>query len=316
MEINFDIQRFGSGRFDADIWSTYKSSHIDHKTTKEIFSTHKADNDFMPTANMIRESCDSEDNPNSTPIIIACDVSGSMSPILDRVIRTELPELITQIYDRKPVTDPHLMFMGVGDVEAGDNYPLQVTQFEADIRIAEQLQKIYLEEGGGGNDHESYLLPLWFAKHHTKVDSFLKRGKKGYIFTMGDEEPQTELSKKMIQEAIPNEVVQFDNISADDLITDVSKEWNIFHLVLEEGHYFRRWGGKECANKWKELYGQKALFVSDIKKISEIITSTIQIIEGESKDKVLKSWDNSTALVVRHAIQNLANANNTELVEF
>ena len=37
-----------------------------------------------------------------------------------------------------PVADPHMMIMGVGDAWC-DRAPLQVTQFEPDIRIAEQL---------------------------------------------------------------------------------------------------------------------------------------------------------------------------------
>ena len=313
----FDIQRFGSGRFSASDWASYKSEKLDFKSTKEVFSTFKAREDFIPTASMIRESCDSMDNPNSTPIIIACDVSGSMSPVLDRIVRTELPEFINQLYERKPISDPHLMFMGVGDVEAGDNYPIQVTQFEADIRIAEQLSEIYLEEGGGGNDHESYLLPLWIAKNHTKIDSMKKRNKKGYLFTMGDESPQYRLSKNMIEKAIEGEKVQFEEISAEDLLTDISKEWNVFHLLLEEGYYARRYLDK-CRKQWRELYGQHVLYVSDISKISEIITSTIQLVEGEDKDRIIKSWDGTTSLAVQHAFQGIGkfNSGSTELVEF
>ena len=313
----FDIQRFGSGRFSASDWISYKSEKLDYKSTKEVFFTSKAKDDFIPTSSMIRESCDSSDNPNSTPIFIACDVSGSMYPVLDKIVRTELPEFINYMYERKPISDPHLMFMGVGDVEAGDNYPIQVTQFEADIRIAEQLAEIYLEEGGGCNDHESYLLPLWFAKNHTKIDSMKKRNKKGYIFTMGDESPQYGLTRHMIEEAIKGEKVQFEEISAEDLLTDVSKEWNVFHLLLEEGYYARRYLD-ECKEQWKKLYGQHVLFVSDISKISEIITSTIQLVEGDSKDRVIKSWDGTTSLVVQHALQDLEkfDSDSTVLVEF
>ena len=179
------------------------------------------------------------------------------------------------------------------------------------------MSEIYLEEGGGCNDHESYLLPLWFAKNHTKIDSMKKRNKKGYLFTMGDESPQYRLSKNMIEKAIEGEKVQFEEISAEDLLTDVSKEWNVFHLLLEEGYYARRYLD-ECKEQWRKLYGQHVLFVSDISKISEIITSTIQLVEGDSKDKVIKSWDGSTSLVVQHALQEVDeyNSDSTGLIEF
>ena len=239
-----------------------------------------------------------------------------MSPVLDEVIRNEIPSLVKGIYDRKPVTDPHLMLMAIGDAYC-DDYPLQVTQFEADIRILEQLKELYLEEGGGGNEHESYLLPLWFASKHTKIDSYIKRNKRGYLFTMGDELPHRVLYKDEILQAIPDEPIQFDKISAEDLITLTCKQWNVFHLILEEGSFMRRYG-KACIDEWKELYGQKAIPVSDIKNIAEIIISTIQVIEGENVDKVINSWDKSTALVVQHAIGGLnpQTSNETSLVEF
>lgn len=306
----------GSGRYSASDWSKYATKHIDHKGTKEIFSSVKAKNIYLPTADMIRESCDSTDNPASTPIIIGCDVTGSMSPVLDEVIRNEIPTLVKEIYDRKPVTDPHLMLMAIGDAYC-DDYPLQVTQFEADIRILEQLKELYLEEGGGGNEHESYLLPLWFAAKHTKIDSYIKRNKKGYLFTMGDESPHRVLHKEEILKTIPDEPIQFDQIGAEDLITLTSKQWNVFHLILEEGSYMR-YHGQNCIDEWKELYGQRAIPVSNIKNIAEIITSTIQVIEGEDADKVINSWDKSTALVVQHAIGGLTSptSNETSLVEF
>ncbi|HAO33838.1 MAG TPA: hypothetical protein DCQ84_12920, partial [Candidatus Competibacteraceae bacterium] len=61
------------------------------------------------------------------------------------------------------------------------------------IRIARQLRRLWLEKGGGGNACESYTLPWYFAATHTAIDCFEKRGKKGYLFTVGDEEPPLEL---------------------------------------------------------------------------------------------------------------------------
>src|SRR5690606_25429877 len=119
--------------------------------------------------------------------------TGSMGEIAGILAREGLGTLVESILDRKPVSDPHIMVMGVGDSSC-DHAPLQASQFEPDIRVAEQLKNIYLEGGGGGNRHESYTLPWYFAAEKTDIDC-VKHGKKGIIFTFGDEECPPELSR-------------------------------------------------------------------------------------------------------------------------
>lgn len=131
----------GHGTFDAHTYRTFSDS-VKSKATDEIYSSHFHKN-LNPKGVKIRESRDSEDNPRSTPVIIALDVTGSMGMIADVIARTGLGTLFEAILDRKPISDPHLMFMGVGDANC-DSAPLQVSQFEADKRIIEQLTQIYL----------------------------------------------------------------------------------------------------------------------------------------------------------------------------
>ena len=40
---------------------------------------------------------------------------------------------------------------------------------------------------------------VYFAAMHTKIDSFIKRGKKGYLFTIGDEPVPGDLTKEQIE---------------------------------------------------------------------------------------------------------------------
>jgi hypothetical protein len=257
--------------------------------------------DLDPKGVKLRESRDSKDNPNSNALIMALDVTGSMGMVLDSMARSGLPTLVTNIYDRKPVTDPHIMCMGIGDAEAGDQAPLQITQFEADIRIAQQLEMIYLEKGGGGNHYESYALAWYFAAVHTSIDCFEKRGKKGYLFTMGDEEPTPYLRKQDI-ERVTGDIVQTD-LQISQLLTMVSKQWEIFHLIVEEGS-----NGKfpKTHQGWHEILGQRVLHLSDHTKLAEVIVSAIQVAEGADYKAVADSWDGSTAIVVNKAVKDLA----------
>ena len=111
----------------------------------------------------IRESRDSEEHPESLPVFIALDETGSMGSIPDKMIRDYLPKLMDSIIDSIGVKHPQILFMGVGDHEC-DYYPCQVGQFESStVAINQCLSKIYLEGHGGGNSGESYLLPWIIA---------------------------------------------------------------------------------------------------------------------------------------------------------
>lgn len=293
----------GSGRWDASDWTNYATTNnYATKSVDQIYSASAMDKDLDPKDVRARESRDSEDNPNSNAIIVALDVTGSMSCVLDAMARTGLSTLCTEIYNRKPVTDPHVMCMGVGDVEAGDVAPLQVTQFEADIRIADQLAKVYLERGGGGNNHESYHLPWYFAAMHTSIDCFEKRGKKGYLFTVGDEQPPARLLAAEVERVLGYRPQT--DLSVQELLTMVSRSYHVFHLMVMEGSHFRSCGDLVRA-EWTQLLGQRALPLADHTKLAEVIVSTIQINEGSDVDTVVRSWDGSTALTVQKAVNGL-----------
>lgn len=308
----------GCGSWTTESWKSYSAKNIENKTRVSgldgIYSSNRMANELDPKKINYRESCDSSEHPNSTPIIVALDVTGSMSSVLDSIARKGLNTLVTEIYNRKPVPDPHVMFMGVGDV-VYDDYPLQVTQFEADIRIAEQLQKIYFERGGGGNNCESYTLPWYFAAYHTKIDSYAKRNKKGLLFTIGDECPPEILTKLQIKDTI-NDDVQTD-FTTEELLEAVSREWDIYHLIIEEGSYCRR-NKEEVIKKWTELIGQNAICVSDHTKIAEIIVSILQRMNGEDVDTIASSWSGDTSIVVKKAINGLEIKENKNggLIEF
>src|SRR5262245_17675304 len=136
----------GTARWSPDEWDKYVAK-TSTKSAREIFSS-KLDDDLNPLNFKIRESCDSDANPLSTPIIVAVDNTGSMGMLAENLIRRGLGVLLEEIYDRKPVTDPHVMCMALGDAWC-DRAPLQATQFEADLRLAEQLSKFWIEGGGG-----------------------------------------------------------------------------------------------------------------------------------------------------------------------
>lgn len=82
----------GSGTFNPSAYRAYAAT-TSGKTTDEIFSSSGMHKNLNPKGVKIRESRDSEDNPQSTPAIVALDVTGSMGMIADVLAREGLGTL-------------------------------------------------------------------------------------------------------------------------------------------------------------------------------------------------------------------------------
>ena len=291
----------GSARWSADDWTNY-SSTTRSKTTDKIFTSRGMKDSLNPFGVAMRESRDSDINPQSNAIIVGLDVTGSMGMIADAMAREGLGVMVEEILKRKPVSDPHIMCMGIGDAYC-DSAPLQVTQFEADITIAKQLEEIWLEKGGGGNSFESYNLPWYFAAMHTSIDCFEKRNKKGYLFTIGDEEAPQAVLKSHVQKIFGDGAKK--DYSTEQLLNMVSKMYHVFHIVAEEGSHAQS-HLPQVMSSWTNLLGQRVLRLSDHKKLAEVVVSAIEVNEGKDAASVINSWSGSTSVVVSRALGGLA----------
>jgi hypothetical protein len=266
----------GSGSWSSEDFTRYSrtSGLMKASSVGDVYRSKKIQRKLDPKGIHLRESRDNDDHPNSTPIIIGLDVTGSMGQLAVDIAKNQLNEVITKIYDEKPVVDPQLMFTAIGDSYC-DESPIQVTQFESDIRIAEQLQDIYFEGGGGGNDGESYNLAYYFAAKHTDTDSFSKRGEKGFLFTIGDENCLDEITKEQIKEYIGDEVTE--DVSTRAILKECQKRYEVFHLIVKPR------GGGEIEN-WKKLLGERAVLVNDPKKLPQVIVDLIKTAKVGKKD--------------------------------
>lgn len=245
----------------------------------------------------IRESRDSAANPNSTPLIIASDITGSMGILAEKLVKEYLGIIMGEVLKRKPITDPHVMGIAIGDGTC-DQAPIQATQFEADTIIVDQLTKFWIEGGGGGNGGESYAYAWLFAHLKCVCDSQIKRGKKGYLFTIGDESPLTSISSAEIKKFFGESDYPAINDVAT-LLKQVEQNWHVFHLIIKPHP------GQDVVNDWRKLLGERAIQVQDASVLAEIIVSLIQVNEGHDKSTVINSWDGDKSLAVATAVSNL-----------
>lgn len=292
----------GGHTFDSHDWATHSASASVRNATVHSAFARTLDDSINPAKikDGVREARDSDVNPNSTPIIFGLDFTGSMQDIPLRMLTTDLGVMFREIFERKPVSDPQICFAGVGDVVMRDPAPFQVGQFEAGCtQLVESLKSFWLDGcAGGGNGYESYDLPYWFAAHHTITDAFQKRGKKGFLFTIGDEHPPEIVRAQDIQ-TVFGYTPQSD-VSFADLIGKVRQQWIPYHIVIEHRGALPR----EMAN-WKKLLGANAILLTDYTKIGEVIVSILQAEAGVSKADIVRSWDGNTALVVASALRDV-----------
>lgn len=287
----------GWGRMTSSDWDGYTTAHVAGKTTAQVFTSSSMEAEFDPARIQFRESVDSPDNPRSTPVILGCDVTGSMGMIADRMIRDGLNEIAQGIYDQVPITDPHIAVMAIGDANY-DSAPLQVTQFEADIRIADQTRRLWLERGGGINRGETYALAHVFAARKTLADAFTKRRKKGHLITIGDE-PALGVTREQCQRFLGIDVGR--DLTAAECATLAREHYHVYHIVLKNEGYAVR-GLQDVLKSWANVVPGNLVELSDIGRLPETVLDIIKSAEAgtsPASSAVAVAQGRSTAGAVR-----------------
>jgi hypothetical protein len=254
-----------------------RSANYQRKSREEIFSNNAID-PLMVIKGKIRESCDSEEHPNSYPIIIGLDVTGSMGQVPENLIKEAFPEIMKTIME-KGVEHAQICFVGIGD-HYSDDAPIQVGQFETSDELTEKwLKAIYIEGGGGGNNGESYQLAWYFAAYHTKIDSFEKRGIKGTLITIGDEPCHASISGKMLKELFGEGESE---MLTSELLKAVQKKWDVYHINVTD------WSSDNYGSprKWREVIGDDRLALSESMESKEIGNLLSTIIVSSYKKNV------------------------------
>ena len=237
----------GGGSYDPIASRSRSTSYYQSKSREEVFSQRHIDPQMDPKGIGIRESRDSEEHPESFPIIIALDETGSMGHIPEIIVKKILPDIMESIMNAG-VKDPQICFMGIGDCCFREQAPLQVGQFESSDELMEKwLTKVYLEGRGGGNGHESYPLVWYFADRHIVTDAWEKRQQKGVLITIGDESCQRILLKEQLEKYIDDNPE--DDITASDLLERVREKWNVFHIHCNGGSF------RASQSNWEKILG-------------------------------------------------------------
>jgi hypothetical protein len=223
------------------------------------------------------EARDSDDHPNSHPVFVAFDVTGSN---YERAVdaQQKLPNLMELL--NKYVSDPQVAIAANDDFDpmvrlrGSHDGCLQVSDFESDIRVDEHIRNIWLTRNGGGNSGESYDLLLYVAARKVVLDSIEKRGKKGYFFMYADEPIFNQVKASEVS-AVFGDTIQAD-IPIAEIIEEARRNFDIF-VIWPTGGY------DNARKQYVDLFGaESVLTLQHPNLICELIASTIGLYEDKA----------------------------------
>ena len=232
---------------------------------------------------VIRESNDSTDHPNSVPIAVIFDTTGSMNDIPLRIVK-KLPDLMDLIIKRKFLADPQVLFGAVNDATTMAVAPLEIGQFESGNQMDDVITNILVTQGGGGGtSQESYELAMYFLARHSKLDCVEKRNRKGYLFIVGDEMPYDAVDKTEVKQIIGDEIPQ--DISVEEILKELQKMYNVFWLFPGGSSH---WDDSVVKSRLQKLLGQNLIMLPDPEQICTAIAAAIGVCEGINPKEVTK----------------------------
>lgn len=217
------------------------------------------------------ESRDSTEHPESNPVFVCFDVTGSN---YERAIDAQkrLPNLMELL--NKYLTDPQVAVAANDDFTVVGNNAVQISDFESDNRVDDHIRNIWLVNCGGGNDGESYDLLLYAAARKMVLDSVEKRGKKGYMFLYADEPIFKHVQKAEVK-AIYGDTVEKD-IPISEVIEEARRNFNIFVIWPDGGYLHAR-------EQYVKLFGEEAVLTSQHPNLlCELIASTVGLYESKA----------------------------------
>ncbi|MFF0580175.1 hypothetical protein ACFY19_18015 [Streptosporangium saharense] len=265
----------GSGIWSTDVYAAAASYRAAKGASAFSYSDSGArtvHDDLDPYGVAARESRDSDEHPDSLAIAVLFDVTGSMGGV-PRTLQTKLPDLLGLLLRKGYTSDPQILFGAVGDATC-DRAPLQIGQFESDNRMDEDLGKFLLEGGGGGQKTESYELAMYFMARHTSIDCFEKRGRRGYLFIIGDELPYPKVNRRQVRQVIGDSLRR--DIPTKEIVAELTRIYDVYYILPAGASYA---GDGQVLAAWRDLLGQNVLELDDLDAVCETIALTVGLGE-------------------------------------
>jgi hypothetical protein len=265
----------GSGLWSTDVYAA--AAHYRAKSGASAFAysdsgARRVHPSLDPHGVVVRESRDCGEHPESLAIAVLFDVTGSMGSV-PRALQARLPQLLGLLLRKGYATDPQILFGAIGDATC-DRAPLQIGQFESDNRMDDDLSRILLEGGGGGQKRESYELAMYFMARHTAIDCFARRGKRGYLFIIGDELAYPKVKRREARDVVGDGLEA--DIPLSGMVAELTRRWDTYFILPADASYA---GDAEVLDFWHACLGQNVIELTDLDAVCETIALTVGLGE-------------------------------------
>jgi hypothetical protein len=115
---------------------------------------------------------------------------------------------------------------------------------------------------------------MYFMARHTSTDCFEKRGKRGYLFMIGDEMPYPRVKPREVSAWIGDELPQ--PVAIRNLVAQLTRRWDTYYILPEGAAYA---GDGQVLGTWRGLLGQNVIELSDLGAVCETIALTVGLGE-------------------------------------
>lgn len=234
---------------------------------------------------------------SKTPIIVATDVTGSMSTwpgeIFDR-----LPLMYQTLCKYKD--DVEIAFAAIGDATC-DRHPLQVADFDKGPALDAKLKALYPEGGGGGGARESYELFAHFVANGVKAPEAVSP----MLIIFGDEGFYEHVDPGQVEHYLGSRPEAA--IPAKQVWEAVGQHWNVYLL-----HKHYAGCDEEIVRQWKDALGpQKVIPVPSPERAVDHAIGLVAKLWGEFgdfKDSIRARHDDGTAKSVAASLRYVPDA--------
>ena len=183
---------------------------------------------------------------SKNPLVIACDVTGSMSrwplEIFDR-----LPLLYQTLSQYK--SDLEVSFAAIGDAYS-DRFPLQVNDFGKGTALDDHLKALFPEGNGGGTSQESYEL----FGHYMLKKSKTPNAEKPFMIIFGDEGFYPKINAAQVRHYLGGQMKK--DADSNEMWKELGKKYDVYLLRKRYGHGEY---DKKIISQWSEVIGEQKI---------------------------------------------------------